>query len=150
LTADLFGPALQRLATCARLEGDRLAAAHVRARLQALVELERADEIAIVRPLFSAEAVLEWGGERLVGREAAAARWLQGVTAHPYTHFHPTRLHGDDAFRVTVEGTIRFNEREGDPNSERRARVRMVWSRDSAFQYTVERASVSTFEPVRH
>lgn len=91
------------LEACLMLRGDRMAAA---------LALNQADQLSNGRPdraralgLIDEEAVIDWQGERITGRNIE--RWSERMAEDPSLYLSITRATGQTADRVLVTGVLR-------------------------------------------
>jgi hypothetical protein len=162
---DAIGPTRQRnsvtrLASCARLEGDRAAAA------QALNAYESENFGVVFGPeaanmlslTIYDEAEFRWPGEAPVqGNREVATAWAKHFAADAISI---DRLIGENADRVRIEavieqsgnawsniGTPGFDKSklESTPSAPRTARATMIWTRENGFGFRLRSIAVEPF-----
>ena len=133
------------LASCGLLKGDRLAAAGVMNRVDALRHSDEEEDLALLRPLFGYRAGVDWAGEANEGADAAAF-WLR-KTREADADFYFDEIVGETADRVRVLGALYRSVGEGEAERQELAKVELVWEQEGN-RYQIERARVGPFEPV--
>jgi hypothetical protein len=96
------GPSAATLSVCARFDGDQLAAASVYNQVADLIGHVTEYDYRDVERVFHGARLLDWNGAR-IERDLARA-WLDRVTTS--ASFGVTRIHGENARRVRLEGTL--------------------------------------------
>jgi tetratricopeptide (TPR) repeat protein len=136
-----------KLSRCARLAGDRAAAALAFNRLE---ELGREDRPEGLRDFFGDQADLESQGGRAEGSTAAAEVWRR-QTGTGDARFFPDRLTGESADRIAVAGHLERWEQQGQDNVLLTAPVTLALVRSPADgSFRIARALIGAFEPARH
>ena len=141
-----------RLAACAMLGGDRLAAATVHNLASRLSRIDGPSDERIAGGLFDYRATLSWNGERIGGDGGLAARaWAQRIGGEAGGNFFITAVRGESADRVVVEGLLsRVEERPDEqPDIYLNAPVEQVWTRRYGNDFSIENATIGAFAPVR-
>lgn len=140
-----FAPS--RLAACAKLAGDRMAAAGA---YQMVLRLQSGHERERVLYAFAQDARLDWMGRSIDGAGQAANSWAANLREQ-VASFFPDRLTGESANRVRVEGHLERWQDEAGQSVLWDAPVEMVaeLSPDDR-TFHVVRASVGAFTRARH
>jgi hypothetical protein len=115
------------LASCRYLRGDRLAAAGVLNRLDALRKVRKQEDLALLRPLFGPRASIDWAGEVHAGGNSAAF-WLRKVE-EAKAHFYVEEVMGETADRVRVRGRLYRSVGEDEATRSEAAKAELVWSK---------------------
>lgn len=140
------------LAACARLHGDRIAAAQTMNRYESdgFARPNRAEHAAVIAHLFYDHATIEWPGEASVrGSSPAAQLWTRKAVAGD--RFRPERFIGESANRVRVEGWVEQDGGEaasGEP-LRREARAEQIWTQENGFDFRLRAMKVQPFAPAR-
>ncbi len=124
-----------------------MTAAEVRNAVEVLRGAPRPEAAEEVRRVFAERVAVDWQGEQIAGRAAAAERWLRRQPEQPEPYFRLTRVEGQTAERATVTGDLIYYVFEGDAASFR-APVTMAWTRDASYLPVIERMTVGAFERV--
>lgn len=139
------------LAACAMLHDDRMAAAEVMNRADALRHAHGLSDLDEVADLFDYRGSVDWNGERNATGSLAQARfWLTKMAEGRPTNFYPERLEGESPYRVRLSGRL-VRTIELDRNSEpvrEEARVEQIWTFGPSREFQIERATVGAFEPM--
>jgi hypothetical protein len=124
------------LRDCMTLAGDRMAAAEVHNRLEALRRARTHDQMS---GLFAPHARIDWQGRANISDDAAAE--LAG-------HFSPRRLIGESARRVRVEGILTSFTRAGNgPEVRWEAPVTLIFADPPSQSWQIADARVGAFAP---
>lgn len=136
-----------RLAACAILRGDRLAAAEVLNRAGAFRTAREPNEAILLRGLFASQATIDWNGS--VSRDSLRLHevWLARLTEAGRPAFYIESVEGLSSHRVRLLGMLSRTEER--PGGERtlRARVEQIWLFTPAREYQLESVKVGPFEP---
>jgi hypothetical protein len=136
-----------RLAACARLAGDRMAAAQA---LGVVLRLRDGTEPDRLNAAFASDARLDWVGRATSGAAGAAESWTRNLR-DLRASFFPDRLTGETAGRVRVTGDLEYWRDEGSRPMLWTAPVELIVQyspNDRAFH--VVQASVGAFAQARH
>jgi hypothetical protein len=137
---------VERLAECAALQGDRIAAAEVRNAIEPFLGFHNAAEAARLYDAFAYDAELDWNGEQVTTPIAPADRWAQGASQSNWPAFTIVSILGETATRVRVRGELwQTTVRQG-PDEHRRAPVEMLWIRHPDGRFLLRRATVGAFQ----
>lgn len=122
-----------RLSECTLLTGDRAAAAQAFNifRTPWFANPRGPDFARPLQYLFHDRAEISWPGlPAVTGSEPASKLWAEQAAN---SFFVPSRVHGETADRVRIEGTIMF---VGTPRANnRRVPVTMIWMRENGFGF---------------
>ena len=135
-----------RLAECAILAGDRAAAAQAfNAYHTTWFANPRGPDFArALQYMFYDRAELSWPGQpAVVGSEDAAKVWATYAGSNP---FFATRIYGETADRVRIEGSILMDARQPDA-LRTRVPATMTWTRENGFGFRLK--SLSSASPTR-
>lgn len=139
------------LLTCARLEGDRMAAAEAVNRADLLAAINGAADAGRAQGVFGYNATIDWNGERIGGdRNGAMAGWLQRIVGESYARLTIRRVVGEAADRVRIEGEL--NRRVGTGTGERTESAPVTLHMETSHprgDFIVARAVVGAFAPLR-
>ena len=116
------------LGMCARLGGDRLAAATAVNGANEMREVDRDSGVVDLRRLFASDVVLDWNGQRATGAADAAALWAAKAHEGNPAFFFVRSARGEDRNRARITGWLRrfVQPAGGDPYYER-APVEQLW-----------------------
>jgi hypothetical protein len=134
-----------QLAGCARLEGDRHAAAEVVNESAVLLDARGPDDLRQLGPHFLEEAVIDWNGERLSG-DALAEAWIERTLRPTRTSLYLERYRGESTDRVRARGSL---IRRDSDQATSEAPVEITWLRARGFGPRIERITVGAFVPFR-
>jgi hypothetical protein len=136
------------LAQCARLGGDRAAAAAVRNAVNPMLWNQAPNDFGRYADLFHRDARIDWNGEVRTGQPGLLAPfWADKFTEAVAEAFFPDRIHGEGPGRVRLTGVIERSV----PSDEDRATllqaapVEMIWVRSEG-RFLILDASVGAFE----
>jgi len=140
-----FAPMI--LAACAKLSGDRMAAAHA---YEVTRDAQDGHEPDRVSHAFAPDARLDWMGQSTEGPGRAARNWAANLREQ-LANFFPDQLRGESASRVHVTGHLERWQEEAGESVLWNAPVELVaeLSRNDR-EFHIARASVGAFARARH
>lgn len=116
------------LAMCARLEGDRMAAATAVNSATEMREVDGDSGVADLRRLFASDVAIDWNGRRVAGAAEAATLWAAKAHEGNPTFFFVRTARGEDRNRVRITGWLRrFVQPAGSEPYYERAPVEQLW-----------------------
>lgn len=145
-------PASQ-LGACRLLTGDRMAAAEVMNRADALPRFRSPSDREQIAGLFSHSVSIDWAGERrTLGMIPAGQFWADKLLAVGGANFYFERVEGLSADRVRLTGA--FSRSEDSPGGEGRsvyyrAPVELTWQFGPSQQWEIIGATVGAWEQDR-
>lgn len=141
----LHGTEASLLAFCAKLAGDRLAAADVLNRSNPFRLLRQPGDFTKLDGLFQYQAIVDWNGERNEGLGSAHKFWAEKATERSGTFFYE-KVEGKTARLVHLRGSlVRWVAgSEGENLASERARFEQVWTNDYG-TFVISRITVGPF-----
>lgn len=150
LNAEHYRTPANQLAACGILSGDRMAAAHVRNRVEELFRVEDIDDLPRVTPLFDYETRIDWNGTTTEdrGAEAAARFFLSRMMEAGANSFFVESIEGLGHDRVRLRGGfVRFVRPPGqDEEAAEAARAEMIWHSSYGDDFAIQSVTVGPYE----
>jgi hypothetical protein len=137
---------------CAKLRGDRIAAAEVRNRVDPFFEVQGPEDARLIAPLFHDDAAIEWRGEQLRGAGTdPPGFWASRVrTEGARVNFFIETIEGLSSERVRLTGGLfrAAAAAAGEAARYESAAVEQIWTRVNQSDWYIERATVAPWRPV--
>jgi hypothetical protein len=140
LRVDLYEQSIRYLRDCARLSGDRRAAAAAFVAMAVLRPISDSTGLDQLAAVFAPQARLDYQGGSVTGAVAVAERWRREVGRRRWL-LRWDRIEGVSAERVEAGGLLIDGEREAD--------VSVLWTRVGEGRFTAERATIGAFRQRR-